>query len=238
MNRFFLLTLVFVLPVFAASALIDDELNFYSKDTLFTIGVGLMVADIMANSPIDQSIQDWYQDDIRTEGTDDFSRFVKKFGSNKPLGILYASAFSLGFVFKETVVGEFLYDFSLYALRSTLVGLPVLVTGQVVLGADRPNQNTTSAWQPFHNDHGISGHAYMGAIPFITLANMSSVLPLKVIFYIMSTFTGISRINDNSHYPSQVLLGWLLAYTACNAITKTSLTFEADGTKISLGYKF
>ena len=61
----------------------------------------------------------------------------------------------------------------------------------------------------------------MGAVPFLTLAGMTDDPLAKCFFYACSPWTGISRINDNLHYASQVWLGWWLAYLACDAVKKT-----------------
>jgi hypothetical protein len=42
----------------------------------------------------------------------------------------------------------------------------------------------------------------------------------KAIFYGLSTFTGLARINDDEHYFSQVALGWFLAYLSCAVVEK------------------
>jgi hypothetical protein len=49
---------------------------------------------------------------------------------------------------------------------------------------------------------------------------MSENLYQKAIFYGLSTVTGLSRINDDRHYFSQVALGWYLAYLSCAAVEK------------------
>jgi hypothetical protein len=40
------------------------------------------------------------------------------------------------------------------------------------------------------------------------------------IFYGLSTFPGLARINDDEHYFSQVALGWFLAYLSCAVVEK------------------
>jgi hypothetical protein len=42
----------------------------------------------------------------------------------------------------------------------------------------------------------------------------------KAIFYGLSTFTGLSRINNDRHYYSQAVLGWYIAYLSCAAVEK------------------
>ncbi len=60
-----------------------------------------------------------------------------------------------------------------YASRAYLVGAPAMLLMQNVTGGSRPEEmDHGSKWDPFHDDNGVSGHAFMGAVPFLTLANM------------------------------------------------------------------
>src|SRR3990172_1396025 len=105
------------------------------------------------------------------------------------------------------------------SFRATVVGGPALLFLATAIGADRPTEGD-SHWKPFQNIHGVSGHAFIGGIPFITAAKMSENPYQKAIFYGLSTVTGLSRINDDRHYFSQVALGWYLAYWSCAAVEK------------------
>jgi hypothetical protein len=86
-------------------------------------------------------------------------------------------------------------------------------------GGDRPTEGD-SKWGAFNNFHGISGHTYFSAVPFITAAKMSDNPYQKAIFYGLSTLTGLGRINDDKHYFSQVALGWYIAYLSCAVVEK------------------
>ena len=119
----------------------------------------------------------------------------------------------------DLVVGEYGKNLA----RSYLVGgVPVLVM-QGILGGDRP-VNGKTYWQPFHYCHGVSGHAYVGATPFIMGAKMTDNVWLKIFLYTCSTFTAWSRVNDGRHSLSQVGLGWFMAYMACDAVAETKHT--------------
>ena len=61
----------------------------------------------------------------------------------------------------------------------------------------------------------------MSAVPFITAAKMVDDPLLKAALYVGSGLTGWSRINDNDHYLSQVLMGWFLAYLSVEAVLDT-----------------
>ena len=48
---------------------------------------------------------------------------------------------------------------------------------------------------------------------------------LKGTLYVCSTFVGFSRMTDNAHYPSQVFLGWYLAWASARAVSATEMHF-------------
>ena len=71
-----------------------DHKNFYSSGRLLRIGIGFGIGGIMANTNIDEEIQDKYQDDIRSSSTDNFADIVKTFGEGKyliPLSLFAAA---------------------------------------------------------------------------------------------------------------------------------------------------
>ena len=47
---------------------------------------------------------------------------------------------------------------------------------------------------------------------------MTDCLPLRYGLYAISTLPGLSRLNDNMHYFSQVFIGWTLAYLAARIV--------------------
>jgi membrane-associated phospholipid phosphatase len=107
--------------------------------------------------------------------------------------------------------------------RAYLVGAPSMLFMQMVTGGSRPDDTEgDSNWYPFNDNNGVSGHAFMGAVPFITLAKMNYDNPSKWLFYGASLLTAWSRLNDNDHYFSQSMLGWIMAYQSVSAVMKTN----------------
>ncbi len=98
------------------------------------------------------------------------------------------------------------------------VGLPMLWTAQRVLGANRPSSRDGSPrWRPFQHANAASGHAFIAAIPFWTLAQRLNPVWARGAVRGLGGLTGWSRINDRKHYTSQVLLGWTIAWNAVDA---------------------
>lgn len=180
--------------------IILDYEHFYSKKTfdnsLFWLTAGVLLSSI----DIDYTLSHWYQDNVRSEKSDRWSGEFKHYGNGeKTLPILAGSAL-LGYGLQRWGVdGEgYIYDWSSKSLRSIFVGTPVLLL----------SQKTSN----------VSGHAFMGAIPFITAAQMTDDIIFKTSFYLGSTLCAWSRVNDDEHYLSQSLLGWSLAYVSTLAV--------------------
>jgi membrane-associated phospholipid phosphatase len=194
-----------------------DYLNFYSPKNLKYLLVGFFMAGISANTNIDRDIRDWYQQSIRNYQTDQFSKIVKPIGNiYEPLSI-YAGLTLLGSITKNTTLGTTAYKIGSRSLRAIIVGAPMVGILQYGLGASRPYEGS-SKWHPFHDTNSVSGHAFMGAVPFLTISKIVQPEYLKMFFYIGSFATGLSRINDNKHYFSQVAFGWWISFLSVNSM--------------------
>ena len=103
-----------------------------------------------------------------------------------------------------------------------MVGVPPLLFMQKAMGSTRPNDaGASSEWAFWKDDNGASGHTFVGAIPFLTAAHMTDRPAMKRLLIVASTLPGWSRLNDNNHYPSQIVMGWWLAYAATSAVQQT-----------------
>jgi hypothetical protein len=199
-----------------------DYRNYYSRENLAWLGVGLTVVAPLANTAADQNFQHWYQSQVRTAGTDRVSKVIRNLGDGAYTVPALAGVFLLGYVFPDDPAAATLGCWGELSLRTMAVGVPPMLLMQYALGAERPGASATdSSWKPFQNNHGVSGHAFMGAVPFVCAANMTEDPLWKAAFYFASTWVGISRINDDRHYLSQALLGWWMAYLAASAVDRT-----------------
>jgi len=227
-NQLIIVIISIVLPGFVAAQLkcackfkdsiIADYKNFYSSNNLWNFALVIGFAGFYANTSFDQEIQNMYVTSIKNSTTDDISKIVKQFGNGRITVPVYLSAALIGELTKDTKLGSTIGEWGQRCSRSLLVGAPPVLTLQVVLGASRPEEEKGSKWHPFKDNNGVSGHSFMGAVPFLTTAKMTNNPFLKYSLYLGSTFTGISRINDNKHYFSQVILGWWIAYWAVNSM--------------------
>jgi membrane-associated phospholipid phosphatase len=203
-----------------------DYKSFYAGDRLIRMGIVFGAAGIAANTNIDMSIRNWYQDNVRSSRTDAWSSSsrnvssdltAKFFGEGKymvPVALLAASVNSIS---TDTAIG----NWGANASRAYIVGLPAMWFTQGALGATRPGDRPEgSSWgTPFSASNGVSGHAFVGAVPFLTIAYMNPDNKfVKYTAYVASAATTWSRINDDAHFPSQALLGWYMGWEAVDAV--------------------
>ena len=200
-----------------------DYSNLYNRNNVKNYGIALLGAGVMANTKIDSNFQKWHGDRVHASYSfHELSEFSKVFGEGKYfIPTMVTSAFTYRFLqAKQGLPDCYFGDFTDRTMRGYFVGAPTLLIGQLVLGGDRPREGD-SYWRPFQQDHGISGHAFLGAVPFITAAQMTDRPCVKGVFYALSTLCAWSRVHDDAHYLSQAMLGWYLAYLSVRAVSAT-----------------
>jgi hypothetical protein len=200
----------------------SDYRHYYSWATMRDLWLAVGGGAVLANTSLDEDFQSWYQRDVRSSDTDDFAVFWKTFGEGEIFIPAYVGLALIGGIFEDQPLIGPLGEFSYRVTRGYLVGAPPMLVMQYLLGASRPGEASVgSQWKPFDDSNSVSGHAFVGAVPFITAAKMSHNPWMKATFYTLSTFTAWSRVNDDDHYLSQACLGWWMAYLACRAADDT-----------------
>jgi membrane-associated phospholipid phosphatase len=199
-----------------------DQLNFYHPTMLAKLGILLGVSAAIANSSADREWMEYYQDHIRSDGTDKLSHWVKPFGDGVYTLPVVVGVTILANSFDKLPLSDETAEWGGRTIRGWTVGAAPFIAFSYILGSSRPDQSGhNSRWVPWKDKHGVSGHAFMSAVPFITAAQMTDNPWLKAAFYAGSTVTGWSRWNDHDHYLSQVVMGWGLAYLAASAVRET-----------------
>lgn len=229
-----------------------DHRHYYSSDGIGILGVGVGIAAILANTDADESLHRRYQDKLRDMKTDEAFEAMhasKDFGDGLlTIPVFAASAVAGSYLFDDTCAGSILGEWGGRSLRTVLVGAPPMLAMQWVTGGSRPGESEHhSRWQPFDDTNGVSGHSFMGAVPFLSAAKMADAPLWKAGFYAASTLPGLSRINDDRHYASQVLLGWWMAFAAASAVDATQRELhglvvtpvvEPDLTGVAVDYRW
>ncbi len=200
----------------------SDHAFFYSRHTLRDLALGIALAAPLANTSLDHDFRNWWQDDVRSSGTDDLAAFWKPFGEGAIFIPAMACLGLVGQALRDRPLFNVSGEFGSRATRAYLVGAPPMLFLQTMLGASRPGEtNLDSQWRPFYDTNAVSGHAFMGAVPFITAARMTENRSARVLLYLGSMCPACSRVNDDAHYLSQVILGWYMAYLACQSVDGT-----------------
>lgn len=212
----------------------DDHQQFYALDNIGQLALGLGVGAFYANTSFDTEIQNLYHDYIRSSATDQISKVAKQFGNGKITVPLYLATASMIFIFPRNKLMNKISDWGQECSRALILGAPLVLGLQLGTGASRPYENNGSKWHPFKDNNGVSGHCFMGALPFLVAARHTNLQLIKIPLYLGSTLTGLSRINDNQHYFSQAFLGWWIAWLATNSIKSTAIHFVPSTSGVSI----
>jgi membrane-associated phospholipid phosphatase len=218
----------------------NDINNYFSIQNMSLLFIGFTIGGTIANSTADQAIYDFYQNNIRSKNSNNFLNIWKKMGQDEVL-LVYGGLSLFSFAATNTKAGSFTKDLLFNTTRAFIVGTVPLEISRVLTGGSRPiYSDKSSYWIPLSSFRGVSGHTYTGAILFLSWAKMVDGISYKALLYGLSTLTGLSRINDGFHYPSQVFLGWLMAYAACDVVDKTNsnLNLYITAERVSLSFEF
>jgi hypothetical protein len=209
----------------AWTKVVQDYKNFYSCDSLVCITAAFGAGALMANTGFDTTMQSAWQRGVEPTSLGTFFSGCKDIGEGRYALPIFGAAAATGLALEGSPFGDALGGWGSRSLRIFVVGAPPLYTLQWATGASRPSENTGSQWHFFNDNNGVSGHAFVGAIPFLAAADMVESPLLKGTLYVCSTFVGFSRMTDNAHYPSQVFLGWYLAWASSMAVSRTETHF-------------
>lgn len=204
----------------------SDYSHFYAKDNLYKLGLAMGAGAATAQF-VDEDISQRYQAHWRSSTTDDLSKTAKLFGEWK---IILPLSMAASFLSQPGDHG--LGEWGNRTLRGLAVGGPAVVASQMLTGASRPSDNDPKGakWKPFDDNNGVSGHAFVGALPFLTLAQMNQDNPGVRYAALAASFAApLSRLNDNQHYFSQIMLGWYFAHQSATAVNDSrSLTSKSS----------
>jgi len=196
----------------------------YGRRAFLRLGGAAVVAGALAYTGADEAAESFHTGTVRTAGTDRLAHGLKFFGERfwfvNWLAVAAIDAWWQSGSFSRWGRGNF---------EAMIVGLPVLWTVQRGLGANRPSsENGNPRWRPLAADNSASGHTFMSAVPWLNLAVRSGRWPVAAAGRLASLATGWSRLNDRKHYPSQIVLGWVIAFNAVTAVNVDTEQVKGD----------
>jgi hypothetical protein len=197
----------------------------FGRRAFLRLGGATVLAGVLVYSGADEAVEGFYACKVRSGGTDHTARLAK-FGGERFWFLNWLVVAAIDAWWQS---GSF-SRWGRANFEAMVVGLPVLWTMQRGLGANRPSSDAGDPrWRPLAADNSASGHAFIGAVPWLNLAARCGRRPLAVTSRMASVVTGWSRLNDRRHYPSQIILGWTIAYNAVTAVeTGTTTTEEVE----------
>jgi membrane-associated phospholipid phosphatase len=211
----------------------EDYRNFYSCESLTGLTAVFGAGALMANTGFDQTLQTAWQESVTPSGVGTFFSGCKDIGEGRYALAAFGAAAATGYLFEGRPAGDVVGAWGERSLRIFVVGGPPVYALQWATGASRPDESSAgSRWKPFQDNNGVSGHAFVGAIPFLAAAGMVENPFAKGGLYVCSTFVAFSRVTDNAHYPSQAFLGWSLAVAGSLAVDRTDFRFAGHEARI------
>lgn len=204
-------------PARTWDTLAADYGRFYSSPRLLGLGVAIGLAGVSANSQLDRDI---YEDAIAGWRTDDYDRFGQAV-TGMGEGLYAIPTFGVAALAGASVGLPGVGEWGERSLRALAVGAPPLLFLQSAIGAGRPDDpanNDTSEWKPFQHANGVSGHAFIGSVSWLTAARMVENPYAAAGLGAGSLLVPAARLQGDRHYFSQVALGWFLAYLCTGAV--------------------
>jgi hypothetical protein len=169
---------------------------------------------VISYSGLDEAVEELHRSHVTGVTSDNIAHLAKEFGENgiALAGLSYALA---DWALPGTAIGRWGRE----CFTATATGLPVLWTWQRALGGSRPSDGKQwgPRYRPFTDENSVSGHTFVGAVPFLVAARHVGMPVAAWGLRALSPMTGWSRLNDERHYLSQVLLGYGLAFEATRA---------------------
>jgi hypothetical protein len=214
-----------------------DYREFYSLRRVPEAALVIGGAGILANTAADEHFGAWWQEDVRNSGWDSLSNRVTWMGESTlmiPASLVLWTVAEHCPMATADAADRPWRAWSRQTARAYLLGAPASLILQRVTGGSRPGETTHGSDWVFGADaNGSSGHAFVGAIPFLTAAELSDDWRWKGACYAGASMPGLARLNEDKHYLSQVLLGWWLASMTVRAVSASEqAAFEPT---VSLG---
>lgn len=211
----------------------QDYKTHYGRYGLPRLFTGLSIAAVLANTGIDESLQNRWQSDIRNRTTDRISDINDHYVND-----LSQYAVAIPIYLLSTLSGSYSSDPTIqsiakwgnHSFRALLVGVPQQALLTEILGSTRP-ENGPSDWKFLKDNRAVSGHAFFGSLPILTTAKLSDSLYVKIPLYGLSLLPPLARINNNKHYSSQAFLGWWIAWQSVNSISESNKVRKSDKIK-------
>ncbi len=169
-------------------------------------GVGVLLYSF------DEGINSWVQRN-RTPSSDDVASVFSYVGNGGVLLGLAGAIYAVGAIDHK----ESWRKTALLSVESLVTASILVWSTKVIVGRARPNTGESShTFDSFTFDSGYqsfpSGHAAGAFAVATTIAEQSNVLAVDIIAYGLAALASLSRMHDNRHWASDVLIGSAVGY--------------------------
>ncbi|MDD5435563.1 MAG: phosphatase PAP2 family protein, partial [Nitrospira sp.] len=178
--------------------------------TLYTAGFGAVLV-------LDRPVYDMIHRQ-KSESLDNFAGFVQGFGSYPSFGIMGAF-YARGMVYNDSRAKAVAVD----AFASSFVGAGIITTSlKVITGRSRPrNGDGTYHFQPFSGDDSFpSGHTTQAFALASVIAEHYDDQWIDMTSYGIATLVGLARIEQEAHFPSDVVAGAIIGTVVGKSIVR------------------
>jgi len=193
------------------------------------VGTGLLLG------LADENLRTWVQE-RRTSGSDDFFGFVTNFGDGG-----YLCGFMLGlFAAGEIGASDDLRKTAILGFESFLLSSAFTSVLKVIPGRARPYTGEGShSFHPFSRRSAYtalpSGHSSAIWSVATVIADRTDNLVIDGICYGLAALTSLSRIHEDKHWASDVLIGSAVGYFTAKKICALNRDPEAPAFSASFG---
>ena len=207
--------------------------NWKGKDLLnfsAVIGTGLLLY------ALDDDIHQWTQDN-QTPLSKDFFKFINHSGDGVVVVGLMAALYTSGEVFHDNSLRKT----ALLSLESWLTSGVIVLGLKSITGRARPWTGESShTFHPFSIKPSFtslpSAHSSSAFSVATVIAYRSKKTCIDILAYSLASLVAISRVHNNKHWPSDVLVGSFIGYFVGKKIC--SLDRGRDSDKMRVNFQF
>ncbi|HKZ22725.1 MAG TPA: phosphatase PAP2 family protein [candidate division Zixibacteria bacterium] len=196
---------------------------------------------------VDEDLQKFFQDN-RNRSSDKLADFVRPYGDKLP-NFLLCGVYLKGLVFKDQKAKDTAY----LGFKSILFTQAIVISLKYITGRERPSGNKgvyffkMLDFSPGTNSLSFpSGHASTAFAFSSVIAHQYPEWWVKILVYSAAGSVAWSRLNDNVHFTSDVLVGSAIGWYVGSTLTKfhqnkkttSLLDFQIDRNLAQLQLKF
>lgn len=170
---------------------------------------------------VDEGLQKFFQDN-RNHSSDKLADFVRPYGDKLP-NFLLGDIYLKGLVFKDQKAKDSAY----LGFKSILFTQAIVISLKYITGRERPSGNKGAYFfkmldfSPGTNSLSFpSGHASTAFAFSSVIAHQYAQWWVKILVYSAATSVAWSRLNDNVHFTSDVLVGSAIGWYVGTTLTK------------------